>query len=592
MIAAGEVVERPSSVVKELVENAIDADAKIISIHLIDSGIKEITVIDNGCGMSNQDALMAFSRHATSKIKNEYDLNRIHTLGFRGEAMPSIASVSNMKVLTNDGTDGGFEVCYKAGTYLSSQPKACNLGTTVTVSNLFFNTPARLKYLKSLSSELASTVYLIGRIALSKPHISFLLTNNKKEIIKTSGNNDIIRLFGELYGLEVAKNILLKEYNGFGYKFKMVLVKPQISRTTKNEITIITNGRFVKSAVINNAIIEGYNTYIPIGRYPIACLYLEIDPLLIDVNVHPSKQQIKISNEIELSEIIAKVVKEALEETNNIYEAKLEEINAEKPKAYAKENIFEANSYQSKPLANPAIQEVDNKAIEPTPALFNESYDKKAETIPVANEDKIIEKKEEIVSPKISYMQYIGQFHGTYLLFQNDEGLHMVDQHAAAERIRYEYFYELLGNPEKIRKALLIPYNIEFSPQDMLYIEENNSEFLDIGFLLEQSSSNSYFIREVPAWMHEDDMEDIVRKILQLMIDNKEVSVSKFRDSIAKSISCKSSIKANKALSNTEIDDLMRQLRLCKNPYNCPHGRPTIVKISSYEIEKLFKRVM
>ncbi len=570
MIAAGEVVEKPASVVKELVENSIDAHSTSITISLIDSGIKEINVIDNGIGMSSEDALEAFGRHSTSKIKSEYDLARISSLGFRGEAIPSIASVSNIRILTNDGS-GGFEVVYKAGNYISSSNKACSIGTNIMVKDLFFNTPARLKYLKNLSSELAAIVFLVGRFALSHPNIAFTLTNNKKEIIKTSGNNDIVRLFGELYGLEVAKNLIFNEFNGFGYKFKIVLVKPQVTRTTRNEMTIITNGRFVKSNLLTNAIIEGYHTYLPVGRYPIACMYLDIDPLLIDVNVHPSKQIIKISNEEEITQILSKLVVETLNGVNNIPKALVIEEQV-KPQEYKKETIFgivqENISYEPKKEVSPE-------------KLFQEE-----------NVEYVMSKPVEVKKDHFPYMEYIGQAHGTYLLFQNEEGLLLVDQHAAAERIRYEYYYDLLQKQDVVRKSLLIPYNLEFTKEEMLYIEDNTDKFLEIGFMLEQSGINSYFLREVPSWADFDDLEDIVRKIINMMIINKNISVMNFRDGIAKQISCKSSIKANKALSKTEIDELISKLSLCKNPYNCPHGRPVLVKITSYDLEKMFKRVM
>lgn len=591
MIAAGEVVEKPSSVVKELVENAIDAGANIIHISLLESGIQEIMVTDNGCGMSQEDAEVAFFRHATSKIRNEYDLFRIATLGFRGEALPSIAAVSKVSLVTNDGS-GGFEVLYKSGIKEKSGPKAANLGTTVIVKDLFFNTPARLKYLKSPASELGSIVFLIGKLAIAHPNISFSLSNNRKEIIKTSGKNDFIRLFGELYGLDVAKNLLFKEYEGYGYKMKIILVKPIITRSNKQEITLITNGRYVKNNAIANSIIEGYYTYIPASRYPIATIFLEIDPLLIDVNVHPAKTEIKISNEDEIKEIVTKLVRETLESVQIIPSDKKLDVRTET--SYVKENIFSSIYAKPKETEKPVIENIEVLEKRPETSI---TYDIKEDI----QESKLsqlsdVEGKynQAIEENNLLFpdFEYVGQVHGMYLIFQNSEGMYLMDQHAAAERIRYEYYHELLAHPLAGSKPLLIPYDISFTKEELIYVEENLHEFEKIGFKLEAFNDNSYFIREIPLWVDFDQCEDIVLKMIQMIIANKVISVSYFRDYLAKQISCKSSIKANKALDKMEIDDLVSQLKKCKNPYNCPHGRPTMVKMSTLDLQKMFMRVM
>ena len=313
MIAAGEVVERPSSVVKELVENAIDANAKNITVELKLGGLDEIKIIDDGEGMDSEDVVLAFQPHATSKIKTEYDLTRILSLGFRGEAIASIAAVSNMQIISSQDGLNGYQVTYEAGSKKSEGITHSNKGTTVIVKNLFFNTPARLKYLKPEKNELAAITFLMDRIALAHPDIRFRVINNDRIHLQTSASNKSINLMGEIYGLEVAKNLVETDFAVDGVNAKMILVKPEVYRSNKLEITLIVNGRFVKNYNVTNAVIEGYSTLIPIGKYPIAVLYLDIDPLLVDVNVHPSKTEIKISNEEYLVSEITEQIKNALQ---------------------------------------------------------------------------------------------------------------------------------------------------------------------------------------------------------------------------------------------------------------------------------------
>ena len=596
MIAAGEVVERPSSVVKELVENAIDAGAKSISISLIDSGVKEIVIEDDGCGMSRDDAKLCFSRHATSKIKNEYDLFRIQTLGFRGEAIPSIASVSTFTLLTSDGVES-TKVIYKGGHLEDIVESARTRGTTIKVECLFYNVPARLKYLKSLPSELGSITYLVSKYILANPSISFTLKNNDRLIYKTLGNGDLVRIFGELYGLEVAKGLLKKNYEGNGYKIDLTICKSVVSRANKLEITTIVNDRYVKSNPIIEAIIKGYHTYIPEGRYPIALCNITIDPTLIDVNVHPTKMQIKISNEDEMASVVEKLTNELLASASMIPDIK----PIEEPKqAYIKQNIFndvilkeEAarpayNLNQNKPLENDYINEASSKLDE----LLNNANTYQ-DTIPhEVKNDALKEEKQDNDENVIPYLEYCGSVHGTYLIFQNEEGMYLMDQHAAAERINYEYYLDVLSNPTNASSLMLIPLHLEFTASEMISIKENLEILLNLGFKLEQASPTSFFVREYPMWLHVDDCEDFIRNILYNAYRDKQFTIEKYRDRLAAEIACKASIKANHAIKKEEIDTLLDKLRKCKNPYTCPHGRPTIIKITTLELEKMFKRVM
>ncbi len=571
MIAAGEVVEKPSSVVKELVENAIDAKAKNIHIYLQEGGLKEIKVVDDGEGMDAEDVRLAFLPHATSKIKTEYDLTRILSLGFRGEAIASIAAVSKMQILSSMDGKGGYQVTYQAGGLVSSGPTPSNKGTTVIVENLFFNTPARLKYLKPAKNEFASISFLLDRLALAHQDIRFTLSNDNRTYLTTTASKNISALMGEIYGLEVAKSLLTQSFFTDGVEGKLILVKPEIYRANKLEITLIVNGRYVKNYNITNAIVEGFRTYLPIGKYPIAVVYLEIDPLLIDVNVHPSKTEIKISNEEQIISKLQECIPTLLETTVLIPTRKV--YTKDNNLGYEKGNIFE--------IPRTTIQEE-------APVILEETKKEKPAFL-LKEEPNFYQPKPEI--KKLPYLEYVGQAFGTYLIFQNEEGIYLMDQHAAAERVNYEKYYEMLGDRNQPTQELLVPILLSFTKSEALFIEEHMKDFEGIGFILEPMSNQDYVIRQIPLWAKLDNATEIIRKIFALLIENKKVDVITFRDSIAKQISCKGSIKANHALSRVEIDALIKNLEACKNPYTCPHGRPTIIKFSSSDLEKMFERI-
>lgn len=567
MIAAGEVVERPSSVVKELVENAIDAKAKAVKVYLVEGGLKEIKVVDDGEGMDEEDVRLAFLPHATSKIKTEYDLSRILSLGFRGEAIASIAAVSKMQILSSPNGKGGYQVTYQAGSLFSSGTHSCNQGTTITVENLFFNTPARLKYLKPAKNELASISFLMDRIALAHPEIRFSLFNDGKTYLNTSASTNTSSLMGEIYGLEVAKSLIEKSFVIDGVEGKIILVKPEIYRANKLEITLIVNGRYVKNHAITNAILEGYRTYLPIGKYPIAVLYLQIDPTLIDVNVHPSKLEIKISNEDQILNEIMQTIPVALQSSQLIPTRQF--YTKDENQGYEKKSLFELPR-----------------------TVYKEERKEPLENVKLKEEPLVYPSKtNEPVEQKLPLFEYVGQAFGTYLIFQNEEGIYLMDQHAAAERINYEKNYTLLGKENQPTCELLVPLLLTFTKSEALFIEDHLLEFKRIGFTLEAMSEEDYVVREIPLWAKLDNAKEIIYQIFALLIENKKVDIITFRDSIAKQISCKGSIKANHALNRLEIDSLVKQLNLCKNPYTCPHGRPTIIKLSATDLEKMFERI-
>ena len=580
MIAAGEVVEGPLSVVKELVENAIDAHSTNIAIHLVDSGVSRIEIIDNGCGMDPTDAVMAFNRHATSKIKSAYDLASINTLGFRGEALPSIASVSLLELTTKESTASeGYKVVLKAGKLISKEVVATNNGTKIVVSNLFYNTPARLKYLKSPNVILSQICELVDKLALSNRHIRFTSTNNNQTLLTTAGVDDVKGLFGIIYGMNVAKNLITGSSEFDGVKVKVTATNPTITRSRKNDITLVVNGRYVKSTIVTNAVCDAYKDYVAPLRYPICLVELDIDSLLIDVNVHPQKMEIKFSTEDNVYRLIKSAITDAIK---NITIIPSHEVL---PKV--KEEVIPIDFTEYLQL-DEIKEEAPKYVREPVKEVYipKKTLESKPET-PI---EVIKEVKE--VKNRLPYLEYIGQLSGTYLLFQNEEGLYLVDQHAAAERINYEYYLNVLTNPPKESIPLLIPFNMEVKKEEYLLLSNHLEELKEVGLILESSGINSFFIREIPTWIKASKPEVMIEKILYFLLERNTFDIVLLRDSLAKEVACKASIKANHYITKEEIDVLMHELNLCNNPFNCPHGRPVFVKITNYEIEKMFKRVV
>ncbi|MTP72208.1 DNA mismatch repair endonuclease MutL [Turicibacter sanguinis] len=596
MIAAGEVIERPASVVKELLENAIDANSTSIEIQLQDSGVRQIRVIDNGEGMSESDALLAFERHATSKVKTQYDIFRIQTLGFRGEALPSIASVSDVHVKTSDGASSGVHLNIKAGEVLVNEPGVMRKGTEMEVNHLFFNTPARLKHIKSLNTELSHITDYLNKIALSHPEIAFKLLNNQRLLFQTNGQNNLQSVIASVYGFDVAKKMIPFSAKNDDFEISGFLSDPIINRASRNYVTIIVNGRAIRNYNLMRSIIEAYHTLLPKDKYPIVVLNLKLDPILVDVNVHPAKLEVRFSQEESLKTFIYHELRNVLKQVEYIPETQIEE-----PKVVMPKPIQQTLSLTKEATFKPtiAVQMVDENPIE----LKKESVDVKKESVHV----------EEVAEPMVSLEQpaqdfkvvvptrqaipqlelhYIGQLHGTYLLAQNEEGLFIVDQHAAMERVQYEKNYALLKDVKGDCIELIIPMVLKYSTNELLLLKESLPSLMKFGFEIEEFGGQSLVVRTIPVWVQNLDAKLIVETILQQIIYDNKVDIGKLRESVAIMMSCKGSIKANQYINEHEIKQMLVDLCLCDQPYTCPHGRPIIVKLTKYEIEKLFKRVM
>ncbi|MEB7049239.1 DNA mismatch repair endonuclease MutL [Mammaliicoccus sciuri] len=641
-IAAGEVVERPASVVKELLENAIDAQATQIDITIKESGIQSIRVVDNGTGIEEEDISKAFGRHATSKINNDYDLFHIRTLGFRGEALASISSVSRVTMKTC--TDGmlGHEVRVENGEITKKQPAKAKKGTDILVEDLFYNTPARLKYVKSLYTELGKITDIVNRMAMSHPNIAFNLVSDDKTVISTNGSGRTNEVMAEIYGMKIAKDLVPINGETDDYVVNGFICKPEHTRSNRHYISIFINGRYIKNFVLNKAIIEGYHTLLPIGRYPIVYLNIEMDPILVDVNVHPTKLEVRLSKEQLLYDLINQKIKEAFRGMSLIPDTSLEK---QKPKKSQKE-IFEQQKIDFEAKRNQNItqqQQVSHKSesveeIEKTndstsrEASSSWQFKDKTEHHSVIQEDTIsqeanrdievphdepeqVENNEETYevqdtvehvdtpnqapieegvskAPRVPYMEVVGQVHGTYIVAQNDTGMFMIDQHAAQERIKYEFFKEKIGEVTNETQSLLLPLTFNFSKDEHMIIENYLQSLAEAGVFLEPIGHHDYMVSEYPVWLPNVDAEEIIKDMIDYVLNHEKVDIKKLREDAAIMMSCKKSIKANHYLRNHEMSHLIDELRETTDPFTCPHGRPIIIELTTYELEKLFKRVM
>ena len=585
-IAAGEVVEKCVSIVKELVENSIDASSTEIKIELKEAGIREIKVIDNGIGMDKNDALLAFQRHATSKLYNDDDLFHISSLGFRGEALPSIASVSEV-ILKTCQNNIGTMIHIKGGKVLKNTPCEARTGTSITVSNLFFNTPARLKHLSSIYSELANITDYINKIALSYPKIKFVLLNDEKEILNTDGSGNLLKVINAIYGINVTKKMIPVSDENDDYKVEGYISMPEVNRSSKNYMTTIVNGRVIKNTSLYRTINDAYTNYKEDTKYPIVVLKIETDPSLIDVNIHPSKLDIKFGNFDDLKLLIHNMIINSISEKLLI--PKIEEKQEEKTINYRnlalnldRNEIKEETSiYQSR-----------------LSSLINMNNDKNIELEVLENIEKDIEQQreeyvEEVPSDevKIPDMYPIGQVLGTYIVCENQYGIYLVDQHAAQERVNYEKFSYLLSHPTKNIITPLIPIVIELPVNEALIIKKNIEIFNNLNISIEEFGINSFRIISHPTWFPKNNPDKLIKGIMDEIIkEEKNFDLAKFNKHLAATIACKASVKGNTRITLEVMESIIKSLRKCKNPFNCPHGRPTIIEFTTYEIEKMFKR--
>ena len=576
-IAAGEVVEKVVSIVKELVENSIDAKASIVKIELKEAGLREIKVTDNGIGMNKEDAPLAFQRHATSKLYTDDDLFNINSLGFRGEALPSIAAVSDV-VLKTCQDDVGTQIHIKGGKILENKPSEGRIGTQITVTSLFYNTPARLKHLSSPYAELANVTEYINKMALSYPEVKFILTNDEKELLNTSGSGNLLKVIKSIYGLDIAKKMLPIEVSNDDYEVSGYISLPEVNRSNRNHMTVLVNGRVIKNQYLNKIINEAYSSFKEDTRYPIVVIKITADPILVDVNIHPSKQDIKFSNFEDLRTMISEVI-------NKTIRSKLliPKIEVKEQPAIKYENLslnLERNSISEEPslLDKQKLTNLVNFNYEPNNELDNEE------------EPIYIEERPKETLPEL---YPIGLALGTYIVCENEKGIYLIDQHAAEERINYEKNLLLLSHPNNDVISPLIPIIIELPNNEFIIAKERLDIIKSYNIDIEEFGINSFRIISHPTWFPKGNEEKIIRRIIEEIVNKgNDFSLAKFNNSLAALISCKMSVKANTRITREAQEEIINKLRKCNNPFNCPHGRPTIINFTTYEIEKMFKRVV
>lgn len=591
-IAAGEVVERPASVVKELVENSIDAGATKIVVKIEEAGLKLIEVVDDGFGLEKADVSLALKRHATSKIRTREDLFRIRTLGFRGEALPSIASVSDFELETSvEVEESGTRLVAHGGKITTIEPMNKRAGTKISVRNLFYNTPARLKYIKSLQAELSHITDILNRLSLAHPEISFSLINENHELLRTSGSGDLRQVIASIYGIATAKKMRQISAADLDFEVTGFVSLPELTRSNQNYITFLINGRYIKNFLLRRAILDGYGSRIMVGRFPLAVISIKIDPQLADVNVHPTKQEVRLSKEKELMVLISKAISSALSEGILIPDAlenlqKRPQVKAERvvqtELPLRQPNLYYDKERQDFYLKKDEVK-VENKFDEPIKSLSEQLYTPPIDTIEIAEATPLFSDFPEL--------EYLSQLHATYLLCQSPEGLYLVDQHAAQERVNLEIWEDKIGEVSIDQQLLLTPYLFDLPKNDFISLSEKKNLLHDAGIFLEEYGVNQFILREHPIWLNENELEQTIYEMIDIILSSKDFSLKKYRHDLAAMVACKSSIKAGQPLDAVSAKQLLYDLSKCKNPYSCAHGRPTIVQFSGNDIQKMFRRI-
>ena len=584
MIAAGEVVERPMGVVKELVENAIDAGSTRITVSVIDGGMTKITVRDNGIGMDSEDALNAFKRHATSKIKGQNDLFDIHTLGFRGEALPSIASVSKVTLTTSDGNDS-TRVQIEYGEIKNAGNYPCDEGTEISIEGLFYRTPARLKHLKSGSYENTLIQDVIVKFVFSYPSIAFTFISNDRISFQTTGKGNLLEVIYQAWGREAGENAIAVDFSDYDYHVTGYIVKPSLTRVSRNCMHVFLNGRMVRTFRLYKSILDGYEDFIVKGRNPLVVLNIEMDPQLLDVNVHPSKWEVRISKENQLEYLIKDNIREALKST---ILAPVADVKVAVQRVAVEPIVFDTNSALVTPF-------VAKKEVTVTPVVETKPIETiKEENIkPVIQEEikeeKIIKEKE-IQHEKLPEMTVIGQLHEKFILCSTEKGLAILDQHACQERVHYEELLQKLDETTPVMMELLVPISILAGNDLVERVDEINASISDMHFQFEPFGRDTFIVRSVPMWMKEVEEERFLQDVIDNFKNDRDSKYARMEKKKIATMACHSSIRFNRTLSLDEMKEVVKQLYKCQNPYHCPHGRPTFIILDEKELTKEFLR--
>lgn len=595
-IAAGEVIERPASVVKELVENAIDAQANAVTVEIKDGGMMLIRVTDNGCGIPKDQVKTAFLRHATSKIQSVEDLLTVSSLGFRGEALSSISAVAQVELVTKT-SDGFSGVSYRI--YGGEEEGFTDIGapdgTTFLVKNLFYNTPARRKFLKSAATEAGYVEQIMVHMALSHPEVSFKFIHNNKNKIYTSGNGNVKDIIYHIYGRDIAGALIPVEAESENVTLRGFVGKPYVSRGNRNYESYFINGRYIKSPLIYKAVEEAYKTFTMTHKYPFVCLDMKVRSELLDVNVHPTKMEIRFRNGSEIYDLLVHEIREVLLSRDLIPEV---EVKKEKKSIQIPVKSAEIEEKEQKPKKMPEpFETVRREKEQPKRSVFAginynttkkqfSSYEDVSPQQMTLNETSILEEE---AKPD---RRVIGQLFQTYWLIEFEDQLFIMDQHAAHEKVNYEKLISDFKKKEIYSQRLEPPMVVTVSMAEAEVLSKYKDIFAGLGFMIESFGGNEFCIREVPANLYGLGEKDIFIELLDsISRESGNVSMDIITNKIA-SMACKMSVKGNQRISFAEVEHLLDQLMELENPYQCPHGRPTIIKMSKYEIEKKFKRIV
>lgn len=597
-IAAGEVIERPASVVKELIDNSIDANATDIRVEIKGSGTKSILVVDNGSGMSHQDASLAFTKHATSKISSIEDLDRVLTLGFRGEALASIASVSRVELTTRQENDiSGTRLVVDSSGIKSISSAGSAVGTSISVNDLFYSTPARKKYLKSLRTELANITDVVTRHAVAHPEISFALVSDGKVIMRSPSSGELFDSIVHLYGADVARSLVPVEFRSEFVSISGYISKPELTRSGTDLQAFFINGRSIYSRVIANAVRLGYYTLLPKGRYPAAFLKFDIDPFYVDVNVHPTKREVRLSHEKEIESAIITAVEQALSTADLIPELRL-----------TKESSVQSRIYEPEPAARPPEKEESDTAREDRafhegrqesllqqPSVVRE--ESQSYRYPMKDTQKRLTRSERLQaqhvppvkkSEALPDVKVLGQFADLYILTESEGKLVLVDQHAAHERIMYE---QVLKMRDMGWQELVTPVTLELSTKERAIIEDYIPFLEQIGFSISEFGPGAYVVTTVPSIFGRLEDPGIVHDIISDLVTGGRIREdTEVYDRLCSTMACRAAIKAGAVCTPEQMQGLLRQLILCENPYTCPHGRPTMVSFTKEELGRMFGR--
>ena len=675
-IAAGEVIERPASVVKELVENSIDAGATNITVEIQNGGISKIRIIDNGSGMSKDDLEFAFERHATSKIRKAADLENVKSMGFRGEALASIAAIAHVELVSKTEDDNiGHKIVVEGGKILEIEDSASQKGTTITVSNLFFNTPVRYKFLKKDFTEAGYIEDAVTRIAIANPNIAIKLINGNKTIIQTNGNGDLKTVIYTIYGKEIAEGLLEVNYEYEGIKVTGAIGKPEITRNNRSYQMFFVNKRYIKDKTLSAGVEQAFKGLIPIGKYGVVVLNIEIEPNKIDVNVHPTKLEIRFQEEQKVFKAIYHSVKDTLLKGDLVKEVEREPGVEEQKLEVNQEPVkLEENQIKTEQVVEPKVETedikksgfmglfkkkekdadefIENYSTNTLQEIFAQKSAVQPEEVEIPTQEQknkmedIIEKQKELENPKVEeptskdfdemYVKtfgklpetqkieensnkidiktlkevenisvfeekenyntipkykFIGALFSTYLVIEMKDEIYIIDQHAAHERVMYEKVKKnFYNNMEKDSQIMLLPDIIELSHKERAIVKENTDLFKKAGFIIEEFGDNTIRLIGVPSLCMDLDTKELFLEILD-EIDTVAITAKQEKeDKFISTIACKAAVKANMKLTNEEVDTLMRQLLVLPNPFTCPHGRPTAIKMTRYDIERKFNR--